>query len=274
LRKLVEFLVSRGASGLVPVGGTGEYTALSPAARLAVVTETVKVARGRVPVVAGVLSPGFAEAIETGETFRQAGADAVLLITPFYARPTQASLRAYFKAYHDRLGLPVLLYDIPSRTGVISEPQTVRAMVDDGSIVGTKACNVDVNHFNHVAALVGDRIALLSGEDTHFPAHMALGAHGGILALASLIPEHWIEIYQLAKAGRIAEAVAAQRRLLPLIDAVFAETNPGPLKAAMNLAGLPAGAALPPLHAPDEALVARLRAALEDLKILEPAGVA
>ncbi|MBV8170249.1 MAG: dihydrodipicolinate synthase family protein, partial [Alphaproteobacteria bacterium] len=212
LRTLVEALVRRGANGLVPVGGTGEYTALSPAARLTVVTETVKVARGRVPVVAGVLSPGWAEAIETGEAFRHAGADAVLLITPFYARPTQPALREYFKTYRDRLGLPVLLYDIPSRTGVISEPHTIRAMVDDGSIVGTKACNVDVNHFNHTAALVGDRIALLSGEDTHFPAHLALGAHGGILALAALAPEPWLEIYRLAKAGRIADAVAAQRR--------------------------------------------------------------
>src|SRR5690349_4184712 len=89
LRSLVEQLVRRGANGLVPVGGTGEYTALSPAARLTVVKETVAIARGRVPVVAGVLSPGWAEAIETGEAFRQAGADAVLLITPFYARPTQ-----------------------------------------------------------------------------------------------------------------------------------------------------------------------------------------
>jgi 4-hydroxy-tetrahydrodipicolinate synthase len=269
LRALVEHLLKHGASGLVPVGGTGEFTALPPAARLTVVRETVAAARGRVPVLPGVLCPGFGEALEAGLAFRQAGADALMLLTPFYAKPSQAGIRDYFKAYHAQVTLPLLLYDIPTRTGVTAEPTTVLAMVDDGSIVGMKACNPDVIHFNHVAALVADRMAILSGEDTHFPLHMAMGARGGVLATASLVPALWVEMYRLATAGRIVEAVAAQRRLLPLIDAIFAETNPGPLKAAMNMAGLAVGAPLAPLRSPDAALMTRLRAVMEDLQLLE-----
>ena len=274
LRNLLAYLLDNGVSGLVPIGGTGEFTALSPAARLIVVKETVAIAGGRVPVMPGVLCPGFAEAAEAGASYRDAGADALMLITPFYAVPTQTGIREYFASYRARVDLPLLLYEIPTRTRVVVEPGTVRAIVDDGSIIGMKACNPDINHFNHVAALVADRIALLSGEDTHFPAHMALGAKGGVLATAALAPRYWMEVYALAKAGQVAAAVDAQRRMLPLIDAIFAEPNPGPLKAALKLMGLQVGDVLSPLQPPDAASLARLSdivRSMQALGILPPA---
>jgi 4-hydroxy-tetrahydrodipicolinate synthase len=266
LRKLLAFLIANGVAGLVPMGGTGEYTALSPAARTRVVAITAEVAAGRVPVVAGILSPGFAEALQAGRDFARAGADALMLIAPFYVTPTQSSIRDYFKAYRDRVEIPVLFYDIPSRTRIVTEPDTIAAMAEDGSIIGMKACNGDIHHFNRTAALVPPSFAILSGEDTMLPAHVAMGARGGVLASAALLPRYWTTVLELGRSGRIAECVAAQRKLLPLLDAVFAEMNPGPLKAALGMIGLPAGQALPPLRPPSEATVEKLRHALDGLR--------
>jgi len=272
LRKLVTFLIDNGAEGVVPIGGTGEFTALSARARLEAVETTVEVAKGRVPVVAGVLSPGFADAVEAGESFRKVGVDALLLITPFYVTPTQSGIRDYFKAYRDKVDIDILLYDIPSRTRIVVEPSTIAAMEQDRSVVGMKACNPDINHFNHTAAYVSSDFALLSGEDTHFPIHMALGAKGGILAPAALLPGKWVEIYELCKTGSYREAIAAQRALLPMIDAIFAEANPGPLKAAMALVGHATGDALSPLQPPKASTLDDLTRVLKELGVYAPAS--
>jgi 4-hydroxy-tetrahydrodipicolinate synthase len=271
LQKLATFLLDNGAEGLVPIGGTGEFTALSARARLEAVEATVEVAKGRVPVVAGVLSPGFADAVEAGESYRKAGVDALLLITPFYVTPTQSGIRDYFKAYRDKVDIDILLYDIPSRTRIVVEPRTIAEMEQDRSVVGMKACNPDINHFNHTAAYVTEDFALLAGEDTHFPIQMALGAKGGILATAALLPGKWVEIYELCKSGRYREAIAAQRALLPMIDAIFAEANPGPLKAAMNLAGHAVGEVLSPLQSPKAATLETLTQVLKELGAYAPA---
>jgi 4-hydroxy-tetrahydrodipicolinate synthase len=265
LSAMVERLIDAGASGLVPVGGTGEYTAMSLTARTEVVALTVQAARSRVPVIAGVLSPGFQEALAAGRAFKDAGAAALLLVTPFYATPTQEGLCAYFSAYARALDLPLFLYDIPGRTGVVTQPSTIARMVDERTIVGMKACNVDIGHFRRTVELVGNDISILSGDDLLFPLHMSLGGHGGILASSTLLPAYWQRISQLCLAGDLAQALALQRKLMPLLDALFAETNPGPLKMAMALAGFPLGPVALPLQAPGEALVARLRGALAEL---------
>src|SRR3546814_9349758 len=114
-----------------------------------------------------------------------------------------------------------MLYDIPSRTQVVTAPETIRDMVDDGIIIGMKACNPDINHFNHVAAMVANRIGIMSGEDTHFPVHMALGASGGVLATATLLPRYWSEIYAMAKRGRSEEHTSELQSLMRISYAVF-----------------------------------------------------
>lgn len=269
LSGLIEFLLSNGASGLVPVGGTGEFTALSQEIRVQVVEHTVALAAGRVPVVPGVLSPGYAEAVDTGRAFTRAGADGLLLITPFYVTASQQGVRSYFQSYRGDVDLPLLLYDVPSRTHVVVEPETIARMADEGSIVGMKACNVDTDHFNRTAALVADRIAILCGEDTLFPVHMMLGARGGVLATAALLPRFWVRIYEAAREGRFADAIADQRRLLPLFNAVFAEPNPGPLKEIMTMTGLDMGTVLRPLCAPSERTVGQLRQVVADLRAVD-----
>jgi 4-hydroxy-tetrahydrodipicolinate synthase len=264
--RLVDVLCAAGVNGLVPVGGTGEYAALSPADRRAMVEATVAAAAGRVPVVAGVLATGFKDAVQAAREFALAGAAGVMLLTPFYVHPTQEALREYFRAFAREVPVPVMLYEIPYRTGVAVAAETVARMAEDGSIVGMKACNPDVNQFARMMGLVGDRISVLSGEEPLFATHVAMGARGGVLATANMIPKAWQEIFALAAAGDLRAALARQRLITPLLDAVFSETNPGPLKEAMAMVGLPVGHVLRPLQRPRPETMDRLRAAVAALQ--------
>ncbi len=250
LRTLLRFLIGSGVAGLVPVGGTGEFTALSPAARMRTVEITVEESAGRVPVIAGVLSPGYSEAVEAGRSFQKAGVQALLVLAPFYVRPTQDAIRSYFAAYRNDVDLPILFYDIPGKTSVVTASSTIIDMVGDGSIIGMKACNTDMHHFNQIITSVGSDFSALSGEDTLFPFHMAMGASGGILATATIMPHYWMRIQSAIEAGDYKSATAMQQALVPFLDAVFSETNPGPLKDALSILGLPSGKALRPLSAP------------------------
>jgi len=265
-KRLVGFLIDSGVSGLVPLGGTGEFTALSTVDRRIMVETVVEAANGRVPVIAGVLSPGFKEAVDAGLEFKKAGADGVLLITPFYIRPTQDSLRAYFNEWISRVGLPVVLYEIPYRTGVILDPDTYNKIADENEmVIGMKACNPDIVHFCRTQQLVGEKISVLSGEEHLFTSHMVLGAKGGLLATCNIFPKAWIRICSLCLNGDFAAAGRLHADLVPFLDAVFAEGNPGPLKEAMKLVGLDVGHALRPLTKPSQSTIERMRAAAEPL---------
>jgi len=265
IEQLTEHLIASGAAGLVPIGGTGEYTAMSSEQRTHAVAATVRAAHGRVPVIAGVLSPGYAEALEAGQTYMSAGADALLLITPFYARPTADTLRAYFKQYAKESKAPLLLYDIGARTGVNVAPETVSAMADDHSIIGMKVCNTDLVYFERLANLMEHRIGLLSGDDYLYPIHAMLGAHGGILASSILLPTYWEAISNQARNGDYIGAQRARSMILPLLDALFSQTNPGPLKAALRLNGMEFGDVALPLAPADNTLICRLDTIMRDL---------
>lgn len=271
MRRLVEHLLAGGAAGLVPVGGTGEYTALSPKERVRAVEATVAAANGKVPVIPGILSPGFAEAVEAGVAFKAAGADALMLVAPFYVTPSQDGIRDYFKGFCDKVDLPVLLYDIPSRTRIALDPETIARMVEDGTIIGMKACNTDANHFNRVIDFVGEKIGVLSGEDLYFAVQVAMGGAGGVLASATMIPRYWVEVFELARTD-LSAALRRQRALFPLLDAIFSECNPGPLKAAMRMIGFELGDVLLPLKPPSPATIQKLEraiAGLREARILE-----
>jgi 4-hydroxy-tetrahydrodipicolinate synthase len=265
-KRLVEFLCSAGVNGLVPVGGTGEYPALTPAERRTMVEITVEAAAGRLPVVAGILAPGYRESVQAAKDFAAAGAAGVMLVTPYYVSATQDGIREYFKAFAQEVGLPVLLYEIPYRTGIALKAETIAQMVDDGSIVGMKACNPDFAQFARIIGLVGQRISVMSGEEPFFATHVAMGARGGVLATANLFPKLWQEIFALASAGNLKAALARQQQITPLLDAVFAETNPGPLKEAMAMAGMPVGHVLRPLQRPRPETMDKLRAAVKAMQ--------
>ena len=264
--RLVEFLCAAGVNGLVPVGGTGEYAALLPAERRAMVEVTVDAAAGRVPVVAGVLAPGFKESVQAAKDFVAAGAVGVMLVTPYYVTPTQEGIREYFRAFAQEVPVPVMLYEIPYRTGISMKAETIAQMADDGSIIGMKACNPDFNQFARVIALAGDRISVMSGEEPFFATHVAMGARGGVLATANVFPKIWQEIFALASAGNLKGALARQQQILPLLDATFSETNPGPLKELMAMMGQPVGHVLRPLLRPRPETMEKLQAAVRTLQ--------
>lgn len=264
--RLVEHCVSNGSSGLVPNGGTGEYAAMTPGERARMVEATVDTAGGRVPVVAGVLAMGFREAVAAGRDALAVGADAVMLLTPFYTIGTQAGIRDYFKAYRDAVDLPIMLYEIPRRTNVVLSADTIAGMVDDETIIGMKHCNPDFDQFIRVMQAVGDKMAVLSGEENLFPAHAALGAPGGVLATSNLIPEVWVEILNLFKKGERAAAMERHAAIFPLIDTIFSEPNPGPLKAALAMRGIPVGGVMSPLRDPSEQTLGALSDMLDLLK--------
>lgn len=265
-RKLVAFLIESGVAGLVPLGGTGEFTNLSPSERIKFVELVVEETAGKVPVISGVLSPGFGEAVNTGMDFKKAGVDGIMLLTPFYVKPTQEGLRAYFNDYISKIDLPLLIYDIPYRTGVSLEPETIRRLVDENElIIGMKACNTNLAYFTRLMAIVEDSMSVLSGEEYLFMSHVILGANGGVLATCNVFPETWIKMYELLIQGEVGDATKILFRLVPLLDAAFAEMNPGPLKAAMTMRGFEVGPALKPLVAPCDKTISDLKSAVQEL---------
>lgn len=260
---LVRFLLKQGIDGILPLGGTGEYGALSRAERARMTEVTAAEVKGSVPVIAGVLDPGYHDAIGAARELAAAGADALLVLTPYYTNPTQAGIRDYFMRYADESPVPILLYEIPYRTRIAIAPEVIHELSRHERIIGMKACNTDMWHFLRTVAGVDDSFAVLSGEDTLFPLHMAAGARGGIIVTASLLPTAWQQIYALARDGKVSEALAVHRSLIPLMNLAFAETNPGPMKAVMDLIGVDAPEMLAPLVPPATDLAARLR---EELK--------
>jgi 4-hydroxy-tetrahydrodipicolinate synthase len=220
---------------------------------------TVDAAAGRVPVVAGVLSTGFREAVSAGCDALVAGADAIMLLTPFYTIGTQTGIRDYFKAYRDAVDAPIVLYEIPRRTNVALSADTIAAMVEDESVIGMKHCNPDFDQFIRVMQMVGDKMAVLSGEENLFPAHAALGAAGGVLATSNLFPDAWTSIFELFRKGDVAKAMRRHAEIFPLIDIIFSEPNPGPLKAALAMRGIPVGSVLPPLRGPSKETLTGLK---------------
>jgi 4-hydroxy-tetrahydrodipicolinate synthase len=262
-RALLRYLLEQGIDGVLPLGGTGEYGALSSEQRVRMVELTAREAAGRVPVIAGVLDPGYHDAMKAAKDFAAAGADALLVLTPYYTNPTQAGIRDYFLRYADESPVPILLYEIPYRTRIAIAPEVIHELSKHERIIGMKACNTDMYHFLRVVAGVDESFAVLSGEDTLFPLHVAAGARGGIVVTASLLPTAWRRIFELASAGKTQEALALHRSLIPLLKRAFAETNPGPMKSVMDLIGVNAPDMLAPLVRPDDTLSGNLRAELK-----------
>ncbi|QIB33691.1 dihydrodipicolinate synthase family protein [Ancylobacter pratisalsi] len=268
LARIVDYQIVRGASGLVPVGGTGEANSFSLAVRRRIVEVTVAATAGRVPVLAGVLDPGLGGALESGLAYREAGADGLMVIPPYYARPDQEGTVRYFRALVPMLRLPVVFYDNPYRTGMVTLPATIAQLEREGLIVGMKASSTDLYHFAQTARLVSDRFCLLSGQDTLFVEQVMLGAMGGVLTSASLLPGYWHEVQTLAEDGHVKQALALQGRLHPLMDALFSEQFPEAVRRAFALIGLPIGRSLPPVGplsaAAEERLAEAVRQLVED----------
>lgn len=261
-RNLLRYLLKQGIDGLVPLGGTGEYGALARAERIRMAELSVKETNGDVPVIAGVLDPGYHDALQAGKEFAAAGVDGLLVLTPYYTNPTQQGIRDYFLRYADESPVPILIYEIPYRTRIAIAPEVLHELSRHERIIGMKACNTDMWHFLRTVAGVDESFSVLSGEDTLFPMHLAAGARGGIVVTATLLPTAWRKIREHVANGQIQAAIELHRSLIPLMNLAFAETNPGPMKAVMDLIGVDAPHMLAPLVKPDPALAASLRSEL------------
>lgn len=253
LVRLVEQQIAAGIDGLVPCGTTGEASTLSTAEHLRVIELTLQAARGRVPVLAGAASNDTREAIELARACKQLGAAGTLQVTPYYTRPTQAGLVAHFTAIADQSDLPVVVYNVPGRTGVDLLPDTVAELARHPKIVGIKEATGDLNRAARLRELLRDRphFALLSGDDfTVFP-FLALGGHGVISVTSNVAPAWVAGLVDAAFGGRWDEARALHDRHYPLARALFTQPNPIPVKAAMALLGRMSGEMRLPLVAID-----------------------
>ncbi|UJR82068.1 4-hydroxy-tetrahydrodipicolinate synthase [Sandaracinus amylolyticus] len=262
LRELVERCIAGGCEGLVPCGTTGESVTLSEEEHALVVRTVVEQAKKRVPVVAGAGTVSTAHTIHLAEISRNAGADGLLLVCPYYNRPTQAGLEAHFRAVAKAVPLPTLLYNIPGRTGVDLALETFERLADVKAIVGIKEATGNVLRSQQIVARMGDRFDVLSGDDALTLPVLSVGGKGVISVTANLLPKETSDVVRLWNAGDVAGARALHLRLNAVHESMFVEANPGPVKAAIADAGHIAKEIRLPLVWPGEASVEKVRAAL------------
>lgn len=237
LGDLIEWQITSGTQGIVPCGTTGESATLTHAEHDRVVAFTVEVARRRVPVIAGTGSNSTQEAITLTKHAKAAGADGALLITPYYNKPTQEGLFLHYKAVAEAVDLPLVLYNIPGRTGVNMMPSTISRLTVFPTIVAIKEGSGSVQQASEIIQLCGERLTVLAGDDALTLPMMAVGGKGVITVTANLVPSDMAELVNAFLAGRVDDARAMHYRLYPLFTALFYETNPIPVKEALHMMG-------------------------------------
>jgi 4-hydroxy-tetrahydrodipicolinate synthase len=268
LRELVEWQIDAGIDGLVPVGSTGESATLTHAEHGQVIELVVQAARGRVPVVAGTGSNSTAEATSFTAHAKEAGADGALLISPYYNKPTQEGLVAHYSAIADATHFPLVVYNIPGRTGSNILPATLARLALHPHIVGVKEACGDIDQIGRVVAECPDDFEVLSGDDGMTLPILALGGKGVISVTSNVEPAKMIGLVRAAVAGDFTTARKIHFELLPLFDALFCETNPIPVKAALELTGRIGPEIRPPMTPITDAGRERVQAALKDQGIL------
>ncbi|MDQ7829779.1 MAG: 4-hydroxy-tetrahydrodipicolinate synthase [Armatimonadota bacterium] len=271
---LIEWQIASGTHGLVIGGTTGEPTSLSLEEREFLIERAVRRVRGRVPVIAGTGTNNLDETLRLTAFARRAGADAVLVVVPSYVRPSQEGLYRYFSAVAAAADLPVILYNIPGRTAMNLDVETMARLADaHRNIVGVKEANKDFEHITRVFHRLGSRLAVYSGIELFCFPLLALGGAGHVSATGNVLPREVARLYDLAAAGRWEEARELHTYLVPMNEALFLETNPVPAKTALGLMGRIRPEVRPPLAPLGPASEARLRAVLEQYGLLAAAPV-
>ncbi len=268
-KRLIEYQIESGISGLVPCGTTGESPTLTHAEHDRVIELAVQFADGRVPVIAGTGSNSTAEAIQLSQHAEQSGADAVLLVNPYYNKPTQRGLYEHFTAIAHSVSIPCIVYNIQGRTGVNIETDTlVRLMNECSNIAAVKEASGNLDQMKSVIAQRHDKFLVLSGDDIMTVDLIEQGGNGVISVAANLIPAQMMEMVTTALKGDIKKARSFEEKLMPLFKACFLETNPIPIKTAMSMYGWCEEVfRLPMCSFENEFHYAVLRTALESLDI-------
>ncbi|MDH3391277.1 MAG: 4-hydroxy-tetrahydrodipicolinate synthase [Desulfobulbaceae bacterium] len=260
---LIEFHIANGTNGIVPCGTTGESATLSHEEHHRVVELTVQTVNGRVPVVAGSGSNSTSEAINLTRHAKDAGVDGVLMVSPYYNKPSQEGLYQHYKAVAEAVDVPIILYNVPSRTSSNILPQTVARLAQIDNIVGIKEATADLNQISEVIRLCPADFSVLSGDDFTSMPTVLIGGTGVISVTSNVAPRDMAEMMEAALAGDVAMAKQMHYKLFPLMQAMFYDTNPVPAKKSLELMGkIKSGTPRLPLCSIDDDSMARLKGAL------------
>lgn len=269
LDRLVEDQIAHGVSALIAVGTTGEPATMTWEEHLAVIRRVVEKADHRVPVIAGTGSNATSEAVYAARHSAEFGADAQLVVTPYYNKTSQAGLVAHFNAIADAATLPVIVYNVPSRTGLNIGPEALAEICQHENVIAVKEANADISQTMEKLRLCGDKVDFYCGNDDLILPTIACGFKGVISVLSNVLPAETSRMAQLALEGRNQEAAAIQLKLLPLVSALFSETSPIPVKAAMAKLGLCEDELRLPLVPMQKAPREKLYAIMRELGLIE-----
>ncbi|WP_421077267.1 4-hydroxy-tetrahydrodipicolinate synthase [Methanothermococcus sp. Ax23] len=268
LEENINFLIDNGISGIVSVGTTGESPTLTYEEHQKVIEKTVDTVDGRVKVIAGTGSNSTKEAVELSQFAEDVSADAVLLITPYYNKPTQEGLKKHFGKVTESINIPIVLYNVPSRTAVNLEPGTIKYLYEEYSNITTiKEANPNLSHVSEIVNSCD--INILSGNDELTLPIISLGGKGVISVLANIVPKEFVEMVDYALEGKFDKAREIHYKLFNLMKLMFVETNPIPIKTAMNMLKMPAGELRLPLCDMSEENKLKLENALNDVGLLK-----
>ncbi|MEB3101715.1 2,4-dihydroxyhept-2-ene-1,7-dioic acid aldolase [Ferviditalea candida] len=268
-KNLINWHIASGSHGISVTGTTGEPSSLTIQERELVMETAIKTANGRVPVAPGTGSTNHAETLRLTKAAQEMGADAALVIVPYYNRPNQQALYNHFKIVADSVDIPIIIYNIPGRTAVNLEVKTLARLAEDcPNIIGVKESNKDFEHVNRVLLNCGRDFLLYSGIELLCYPMLAIGGAGHISATANIVPKEVADIYNYWAAGEVDKAIDLHYKLMPLNDVLFKDTNPGPLKTAMGMLGHINPALRLPMGPPPEALQNEIRETLVSYGLL------
>lgn len=269
LRELIEFQIENGTDGIVPCGTTGESPTLSYEEHNRVIEITVEAVKKRVPVIAGTGSNSTEEALELTRHAYEVGADAALMVTPYYNRPTQEGLYQHYKYLAEAIPIPIIVYNVPSRTGCNVLPETMARLAKISNIVGVKEASGSLKQMQEIITLCGKDFSVLSGDDYFTFPLMCLGGHGIISVVSNVAPKDMAEMVDAFEAGKLDRAREIHYRMTPLVDALFIETNPIPVKTALAMMGMIEEEMRLPLCAMSEGNREKLRRAMVNYGLLK-----
>ncbi len=265
----IDYQIENGTDAIIICGTTGEASTMTEEEHLECIRFAVEHTNHRVPVIAGTGSNDTRTAIELSVEAEKLGADGLLLVTPYYNKTTQAGLIKHFTMIADSVNIPIILYNIPGRTGMAISIDTLKVLAQHKNIVAVKEASGNISYTAQVAAAVGDQMDIYSGNDDIIVPMMALGAKGVISVLSNIMPKETHEMCQLCLDNNFAPAIAMQVKYLEVINNLFIEVNPIPVKAAMNMMGMPSGSLRMPLVDMGEANAEKLRASMQAIGLLD-----
>ncbi len=268
LTRLLEDQLKHGTDAIIICGTTGEASALTDEEQIAAIAHTVKVVNKRVPVIAGTGSNDTRHGMALSKSAAEVGADALLLVTPYYNKSNQAGLIRHFNAQIDAAGIPVILYNVPSRTGMNIAPETALELSKNPLVVGLKEASGNLSQVAKIAALCGDELPLYSGNDDQILPVLSLGGKGVISVTANVVPQMVHDCIAAWFAGDVAKSVQLQLDSIALCDAMFCDVNPIPVKYAMNLLGWDAGECRMPLAETSENNKKFIEKTMKDMNLL------